>query len=333
MNWYIKCVVSKKPHNKKICKEVFWYKFISNCIEIFESYDIAKSFLNWIIKNPNKPNISDLSYVEKSYIKICDVKGITPTFPAKKKYIEAEYRKYLEHINYTCKIYKAKIANYTMCIPKYDLSRRRLLGYKWTVKEEVLSTIKHHILTELSTGNQWTMLDDKQIDFFKSAGHNIEVFGSPFNTRLQYFGSLYESDEPFGRIGTYQEILDTVEAGQELKWRNNIVVPINEKKIFTPILKLIISPPSGTKLLLDLYARCIRILNIRSAEIYVGVPTYDDTYINILKGKYFISSMIQDKSWDFYAVQKSKISKNTRVKNSVEIDMKGREWELVLLKS
>ena len=216
-------------------------------------------------------------------------------------------------------------------------------------KEEVLSTIKHHTLHSIAPGNQWTMINTEKINSLKTAGYKIEVFGSPFNTRLPYFGSLYKCDEPFGRIGTYEEILTAVELREDIKWRDTTVISHTDKNI-----KLLIQPPSGKFILNDLCARALRMLNARSVEIYMGMPAYNNKFLNYFQQKifkkYFISYEYMTKSWDFYAVQnfinsehhKPKIIgtvynkkkyEESAIEGLVEIDMTGREWHNFLLRS
>ena len=354
MSWYItyKICDNKKPRNKKICKEVFWRRYILDCMKLFENYDISKSFLLWIFKTENKPDISDLLWVEEKYKQLCDNFKVKPNFkPIREKIID-NYNLYLQHTNYTCKFSDTPMqGNNILKIPKYDLSYRKKWGYKWTAKEEVLSTIKHNILSETMPGNQWTMLTNERIENLKEAGHNMEVFGSPFNTRMRYFGSLYECDEPFGRVGNCWSILDIIEEGKALLWRNKIVIPAHKK---AEQIHILICPPSGTALNTAICEKVVSILNKRRAEIYLNIPAFTDKFIDIVRGKYMIGYIKLNKSWDFYAAQNYKVLKNYKVskeekkigtvyskerynksymKKLVEIDMTGREWYLILLRS
>ena len=51
------------------------------------------------------------------------------------------------------------------------------------------------------------------------------MFDSPFNARLQHFNSIFDSDEPFGRVGSFDEILDKVCNNEAVMWRDEIVIP------------------------------------------------------------------------------------------------------------
>lgn len=167
-------------------------------------------------------------------------------------------------------------------------------------KEEAIADIKYYTLYYMTAGNQWTMVSDLEMNKLKNIGYMVEVFGSPFNTRLKWFGSLYESDAPFGRLGTYKEIIENL---------------INEKS--NKVVKIVINPPSGDLLITELCKNIFRLLDARKVEIRLFIPAKNDKYINIVRGKYFISSQIEDKAYDLYTV----------------IDMRGREWYNILLRS
>ena len=133
-SWYLSYNLKKAntARNKKICEEIFWYNFIMRSIEYFKSYDEARSLINYLWKSPIKPAFINIEYIKNKYNEICAHRNIKPNFGATGELIQQEFEKFKLHINYTCKIYTApnKRANFVM--PKYDLSRRRLLGYKWT---------------------------------------------------------------------------------------------------------------------------------------------------------------------------------------------------------
>ena len=171
----------------------------------------------------------------------------------------------------------------------------------------------------MTPGNQWTMVSDLEMNKLKNIGYMVEVFGSPFNTRLPYFGSIYKSDEPFGRIGTYQEIMNNLISLKPILWRNTVVFDSSKDKY----INLLIQPPSGDELLVNLCNLCCEIVSIRKVKLYIGVPGKNDKYLNIFKekvNKYIVSISIADKSWDYYA-------------NQNIIDMKGREWYTIILQN
>lgn len=152
-------------------------------------------------------------------------------------------------------------------MPKRSLNYREDLGYKGTEDQHARVSLFYRNLIDLSPGDQWTLATDTEMQDLAARGFNLECYGSAFNTRLKYFGSISDLDEPYGRIGPALEILDTIAAKKPLMWRTEVV---NNGK---DIIRFTVNPPSGKHGLYETIERIIKILEIRKAEIMLYVPT------------------------------------------------------------
>lgn len=117
-------------------------------------------------------------------------------------------------------------------------------------------------LMNMREGNQLSLFSNAEIKILKSKGYNIEVFGSAYNTRLCYFGSLYAEDEPLGRIGDAEEILTAILEGKTIRWRNKIV----------KTEKFIVSPPSGRTIIKKVIDYCLSILSAHRIKLILALP-------------------------------------------------------------
>lgn len=123
--------------------------------------------------------------------------------------------------------------------------------YEISLIEKQRITCFNRVIGFLAPGNQWSLFSDADINELKKENFIIECFGSAFNSRLKYFGSLNEVDEPLGRLGTYSEILDNI-INNTLYYRN--------KKIPNNDLKITVDPPSTATIVYDSYHKIVEVL-------------------------------------------------------------------------
>ena len=138
--------------------------------------------------------------------------------------------------------------------------------------------IRMKTLMNLKNGNQASLFSNEHMNSLISEGFNLEVFGSSYNTRMRYFGSLYPEDEPYGRIGTAEEILQQILDRKQLRWRNEMI----EAKKFT------VSPPSGWELIKRVVKLCCSIIESQETYIILALPA-KDFHCDILKEYKFCS--------------------------------------------
>jgi hypothetical protein len=119
----------------------------------------------------------------------------------------------------------------------------------------------------MAASNQWTLIKDMK-PYIKE-GMQLEVFGSTFNTRCKYFGSITELDEPWGRVGNAFEIFEKLRENKPVEWRG-IVVP-------TDII--LVNPPSGIGLQYGVVEEILLILGNRHIKIYLHLS--NTTYTKI----------------------------------------------------
>jgi hypothetical protein len=179
------------------------------------------------------------------------------------------FKKYEKIIESECRYFTKIVNKPVKCdflIKIQPVGNRHLYGFKYTDEDVVEANFKYNVIDTVMRGDQWTMISDKIMNDYKKKGFKVECFGSPFNVRLQYFGSIFESDKCFGRIGTCIDILDQLIKTGELKWNEKLIIGKND------IIKLVISPPSSYELLL-LVIKKLRILTEkRKYMIHLGLP-------------------------------------------------------------
>lgn len=140
---------------------------------------------------------------------------------------------------------------------------RQLLGYhyKVTTEEKMKISCFYNVIEGAAPGNHWTLRNDDQIKKLAKKGYIIECFGSSLNTRLKYFGSTNKIDEPFGRIGSFSEILTTLAKNEPLKWKNIVI----EKDI----LNITVSPPSVTSIVFLAHDLIVEVLKNYKGKINI----------------------------------------------------------------
>ena len=119
----------KKGDSKKIGKAYAFFIFIKNCINIFDNYKVSRSFINYIYTcDLNNFKLEDTTTFESEYIwYYTQYIDKYPKFNTIIKKIKEYYDIYVKDNS------RYKIVKYSSIkFPKYDLSRRKKIGYKWT---------------------------------------------------------------------------------------------------------------------------------------------------------------------------------------------------------
>ena len=174
--------------------------------------------------------------------------------------------------------------NATYSIPLIKIGCRDSYGFKYSHENFVETGIKYYIIDTVMRGDQWTMIDEKTMTAYKNNGFKVECFASPFNARLKFFGSIFKSDEPFGRIGTCFDIFDQLIKTGELKWRDEIIIGKTE------IVRLIISPPSSYELIYRVLKYVRTLYEKRKCIIHIGIPA--EIQKTILEKKSVVADML-----------------------------------------
>lgn len=198
-----------------------------------------------------------------------------------------------------------------------NLDNRKKIGYNVTSVDEFKVQMFYRVIVDLSPGDQWSLSDNEEIQQLIADGYTIECFGSSFNTRFKYFGSMSELDKPFGRIGTAFEILDAISKHEVITWNNEIV---SDGK--TP-LKITVNPPSGTLTLYNTVESVIKVLESVSIDIRLHLPNsflvdIEKSHLPDLR-KFCKEEVMLNYAWDLNTGNKKNL--NTR------------QWKLFVLKS
>lgn len=159
--------------------------------------------------------------------------------------------------------------------------------------------IRQKTLMNLVSGNQFSLFSDEEISTLKNEGFNIEVFGSSYNTRLQYFGSLYTEDRPLGRLGTAEEILEKILAGDQLYWYDEAV----RSDKFT------LSPPSGRDLIEKTVKYCIEILQKHKVYLILAIPESNNHCEILHASEFCIKAIKKTKAYCFNEHKEIDLSK------------------------
>jgi hypothetical protein len=220
----------------------------------------------------------------------------------------AERYKYVERLK---QLEEIGLQNYCFTKKKTGLAVKKykiLRPHKHTPEEYYKLCLFYQNLF-MAASNQWTLIGDMR-PYIKE-GMQLEVFGSTFNTRCKYFGSVTELDEPWGRVGNAFEILEKLRKNRPILWRDSVV----------PTDIILINPPSGINVQYSVVEEVLRILSVRSIKIYLHLS--NTTYIKLQK--YF-------PDWPKYVVH-SKIA-FVAYHGGVEKKFKpGREWVELTLQS
>jgi hypothetical protein len=178
----------------------------------------------------------------------------------------AERYKYEERVE---QLKNIKLQNYCFTKKKTGLAVKKykiLRPHKHKLEEYYKLCLFYQNLF-MAASNQWTLIKDMK-PYIKE-GMQLEVFGSTFNTRCKYFGSITELDEPWGRVGNAFEIFEKLRENKPVEWRG-IVVP-------TDII--LVNPPSGIGLQYGVVEEILLILGNRHIKIYLHLS--NTTYTKI----------------------------------------------------
>lgn len=197
-------------------------------------------------------------------------------------------------------------------IPLKKIGNRDSYDYKYTEYDKVITNLKYFTMDIIAKGDQWSLLSDEDIKNYQLIGYQMEVFGSPFNARMRYFGSIFDTDEPFGRVGSYDEILQMVIDNKDVKWRDQIVIPKDEK------VKILINQPSSVQIAKKVVNFVSQIMKKRKCILVVCFPTsysYNKIYQKLIDDfkEQIVNIKMIDIAYDIYDEKKV-------------ISLKGREW-------
>jgi hypothetical protein len=281
--------------NKILQREYILNIFLENMNKYFTEFvsdaqhKIKTRFSEYIFMEKGLPkfeNMYNLNHFEKTYNVVTSIIENVPVFKVFVDKMKEIISLINEKHNTSCIKYvisNNKINKYHLKIKQKHLHHRYALGYNVTTDEMCNVNFSYYnVIKYLVEGNQWAMYDDL-IDYLKVNGYKIEVFGSPFNTRLEFFGSLYpETDTPFGSLGNYDYILQQLIDKKPLYWRDTLVFSK------TDVVKIQIGPPCVFDVVLNVWKLIQKLMDVRPAMIHFGTPNvyfYDE----ILNYKYLKS--------------------------------------------
>lgn len=180
--------------------------------------------------------------------------------------------------------------------------------------EEILCVkLYYNAMINLSPGDHWSCISPIQNSKLIKNGFNIECCGSPFNTRLQYFGSIYAGDEPWGALGTCESILDNLINRRPVMWRTKIVVGSDDP------VRITISPPANIDFMLKIIDLLVKLFTARrDTKVYLDVSGRHKYFIALINMKFIIESQsVVNKTWSLW--------------DGKMHDMKGRIWMSYML--
>jgi hypothetical protein len=201
-----------------------------------------------------------------------------------------KYKMILQDLN---KIYKQRKCLSLNIKEKEIIAPKR--QYITSLQEIKNVYIFYREMERLSPGDQWTLISDKQMTELISEGYKIECFGSSYNTRMDYFGSISIYDEPWGRLGTYDFILKKLINSEPLYWRDKLVYGSNDD------IKIIASPPSGKKIQNTFINLVFELFEKRNTKINYFF-SLSMIHENLIKkcdaSKYKVKKIIENNAWN-----------------------------------
>ena len=290
-------------------------EIIVHVVKSMGRYDIVKAFREFIFVCPPGTWIDQLS--DPSSV------GHQQLASDWRFYIDEKTFPLIEMIN--------KITQYTGAVSescvKFNLHHRRKLGYIHTDHEYEQCCKFYTMLNYFSSGDQWTTVSNNYMERLRNQGYLIECFGNAFNTRLPYFGSIHpEVDRPWGCLGRFDEILQTLIDGRELIWQHG-----NQKKIvykavsdvglvqLPPDVAVTCSPPSGLGIQTKVTNMALELLDVgkkRSQHIRV--------YLCVSEKHTTLNDMIQNSP---YCKGRFKVTQAwAMLQGGKSIDMRTRPW-------
>lgn len=170
------------------------------------------------------------------------------------------------------------IRSFDMCLPqRYKLYKKYQIPYQ----DLFPVFIRNQTLCKLSNSNQLSLYTPKSIQDIKNSGFILEIFASAYNSRLEYFGSLFPEDEPLGRIGSAFEIFHDIITQKKLYWRDNLIWQHPDK------LKATVSLPSSDIIINNTINKISEIFDAGlHCYFIVEIPDSRQNYIDVLKQKF-----------------------------------------------
>lgn len=269
-------------------------------------YNESKSFRNSVFLKNGYPSLDNRELLMRRYIWYttskdddgCNLNNMSERYP-----------KFVQICNDIDKILNTTYPGHYLIVDSPGTLLRRPLNDKpCSDKELLLLNVYYAALNSLSSGDQWTCITNDKMQLMHEAGYLIECFGSAFNVRSPWFGSITELDEPVGRIGTWDEILNTLINNKPLKWRTETIIAADAP------CRLMISPPSGSELQLNVVRTAFKLLDSRpDCKIFLSLSYQHKNMLEeIYNSKYFVDKQLITETRSYW---------DMRVKN-----MSDREW-------
>lgn len=180
-----------------------------------------------------------------------------------------------------CEYYISPVAvTHETCFVFKNLNVRKSYNFNFTTQDLIECNIRYFLCDRTFKGDNWSLMGDDIMNLFKKLNFECEVFGSPFNTRLKYFGSIFKQDSVFGSIGDRFDILNQLLNTGELRYKNQVII----KK--TDIIKLTINPPSSHQLALNTADKLIELMKTRKCIYFFSLLAL--IYANQLKKNFMV---------------------------------------------
>ncbi len=151
-------------------------------------------------------------------------------------------------------------------VPVQSITKLKYWKYEVDEAHMIEMLLFYQNFTKLYEIDQWTLIMDNAAEKLSHKGYNIELFASPINARLRYHGSINAIDEPFGRIGTYVEIMREIINKREIRWRDEIV------NNGTDPVRILAVPPANLYILYDFAELLHEAIQSRDMELIVAIP-------------------------------------------------------------
>lgn len=269
-------------------RELRFNYFLKKSMKLFNNYSLKSKYVEYLYTEKGIPSLERghmLDVFKSNYNYVALYIGNQLEFDEFIETLKSIKREALSkpYIFVKAIISDENIDKYILKIDIRNTQNREKLGYVCTDDEIInVNFCYHNVLKYMCEGNHWAM-EQQIMDVLIKDGYNIELFGSSFNTRLKYFGCLYpDVDGPFGGLGSYDTVLNTLINKEYLMWNN-------KELIYGPddIFKISVGPPSVFELVNNLWILIQKLFEVRKGYIYLGLPGTAPQVDIIKKYKYF----------------------------------------------
>lgn len=290
--------------NDILVRELILNKYLEETMKIFDDFSMKSKYIEYIFLEKGLPSFEEenLNWFRDAYDYVIIYLGgnyqpfeqiVNKLKDIKKEILESHIDRHIDAI-----ISKNDIKDYILKIKMRDFSMRENAGYYCTDIEKInVSICYENVITYLTEGQQWAM-DTNRMNGLLESGYKVELFGSTFNTRMKYFGCLYvEVDGPFGGLGTYDHVLNTLISGEKLKWRDQVI--FNEDDIII----MQIGPPAVIKICNHVWELVKELMEKRKCIINIGFPKLPVVF----DVKYYKYCKEMDQATEFISFERNEI--------------------------